>query len=205
MNGWRLSPSYQISLSKLVSSRLSYWSESALGTLRQFAGSRVLISTSRSNGCLSPRRDVFRRWQNPTWRPHTEDWDHRRLRGISPKRILAEVRHDQFDIYENRVTARLLDNLAAYLNRRISKLNSLIRMFQEKEDFSSEMSGTYQRHRRISKLWGESIDANEGRRKAEATLKELERLKYKLMSLHGSTLYEEVPTTRLRADHLEEH
>ena len=97
---------------------------------------------------------------------HTEDWDHRQLRGISPKRILAEVRHDQFDIYENRVTARLLDNLAAYLNRRIQELNSLIRMFREKEDFSSEMSGTYQRHRRISKLWGESIDANEGRRKA---------------------------------------
>ena len=124
---------------------------------------------------------------------HVEDWDRRQLRGILPKRILAEVRHDQFDIYENRVAARLLDNLAAYLNRRILELNRLIKMFQEKEDFSSEMSGTYQRHRRISKLWGESIDANEGRRKAEATLKELERLKYKLMGLHGSTLYEEVP------------
>ena len=125
---------------------------------------------------------------------HVEDWDHRQLRRILPKRILAEVRHDQFDIYENRVAARLLDNLAVYLNKRILELKRLIRAFQEKEDFSSEMSsGTYQRHHRISKLWGESIDANEGRREAEATLKELEWLKYKLMSLYGSTLYEEVP------------
>lgn len=125
---------------------------------------------------------------------HVEDWDHRQLRRILPKRILAEVRHDQFDIYENRVAARLLDNLAAYLNPRILELKRLIKAFQEKEDFSSEMSGgTYQRHHRISKLWGESIDANEGRREAEATLKELEWLKYKLMSLHSSTLYEEVP------------
>ncbi len=124
---------------------------------------------------------------------HTEDWDRPLLRGILPKRILAEVRHDQLDIYENRVTARLLDNLAAYLNRRIRVLQRLLKVFQEKEDYSSAIGGTYQRHRRISELWGESIDANEGRKQAEATLKELQWLKYKLRGLLGSTLYEEVP------------
>jgi len=124
---------------------------------------------------------------------HTEDWDRPLLRGILPKRILAEVRHDQIDIYENRVAARLLDHLSAYLNRRIRVLRRLLKVFQEKEDYSGAIGGTYQRHRRISELWGESIDANEGRRKAEASLKELEWLKYKLMGLLGSTLYEEVP------------
>ena len=124
---------------------------------------------------------------------HTEDWDRPLLRGILPKRILAEVRHDQLDIYENRVAARLLDNLTAYLNGRIRVLQRLLKVFQEKEDYSSGMGGTHQRRHRISELWGESIDTNEGRRKAEATLKELAWLKYKLMGLHGSTLYEEVP------------
>lgn len=124
---------------------------------------------------------------------HTEDWDRPLLRGILPKRILAEVRQDQVDIYENRVAARLLDNLGVYLNRRIQELRRLLKLFQEKEDYSLSIGGTYQRERRISQLWGESIDANEGRRKAEVALKELEALKYRLMGLLGSPLYEEVP------------
>lgn len=124
---------------------------------------------------------------------HTEDWDRPLLRGILPKRILAEVRHDQVDIYENRVAARLLDNIGAYLNRRIHVLRRLLKVFREKEDYSTAIAGTYQRERRISELWGESIDANEGRRKAEASLRELEWLKYKVMGLLGSPLYEEVP------------
>lgn len=124
---------------------------------------------------------------------HTEDWDRPLLRGILPKRVLAEVRLDQVDIYENRVAARLLDNLSAYLSRRISVIRRLLRVFREKEDHSSSIAGTYQRERRMSELWGESIDANEGRRKAEATLRELEWLKYKVMGLLGSPLYEEVP------------
>lgn len=124
---------------------------------------------------------------------HTEDWDRPLLRGILPKRILAEVRQDQVDIYENRVAARLLDNLGAYLNGRIQLLRRLLKVFREKEDYFSAIGGTYQREHRMSQLWGESIDANEGRRKAEVVLKELEALKYRLMGLLGSPLYQEVP------------
>ncbi len=124
---------------------------------------------------------------------HTEDWDRPLIRGVMPKRILAEVRHDKFDIYENRVTARLVDNLIAYLIRRIRKLRKLLKVFQDKEDYSSEMAGTYQRHQRISKLWGQSIDANEGKKKVEETLHRLENLKYQIMGLLGSILYKEVP------------
>ena len=124
---------------------------------------------------------------------HTEDWDRRLIRGILPKRILAEVRHDEFNIYENRVTVRLIDNLTVYLNRRIRDLKRLIKVFKEKEDYSRESGGTYQRLCRITVLWGQSIDANEGRRNAEDNLEELTSLKYRLMGLQGSPLYEEVP------------
>jgi hypothetical protein len=33
---------------------------------------------------------------------HTEDWEQPTLRGIRPKKILSEIRDDQYDIYENR-------------------------------------------------------------------------------------------------------
>jgi len=124
---------------------------------------------------------------------HTEDWDRPLIRGIMPKRILAEVRHDQFDIYENRVSARLVDNLISYLTLRIQKLRKLLKVFQDKEDYSSDIAGTYQRHQRISALWGESIDENEGKKKVEKSLHELEWLKYKLMGFLGAVLYKEVP------------
>jgi hypothetical protein len=35
---------------------------------------------------------------------HTEDWETPTLRSVRPKRVLAEVREDEFDIYENRLT-----------------------------------------------------------------------------------------------------
>lgn len=124
---------------------------------------------------------------------HTEDWDRPLLRGVLPKRVLAEVRHDQVDIYENRVAARLVDNLLSYLQSRIQKVSKLLKVFTDKENYSSKAGGTYLRQNRILRLWGNSIDSNEGRKKAERTLKELEWLKYKLMGLMSSPLYCEVP------------
>lgn len=124
---------------------------------------------------------------------HTEDWDRPLLKGVLPKRVLAEVRHDQIDIYENRVAARLIDNLLFYLQRRIQVVSKLLKVFTDKENYSSKAGGTYLRQNRILKLWGNSIDSNEGRKKAERTLKELEWLKYKLMGLMDSALYREVP------------
>lgn len=124
---------------------------------------------------------------------HTEDWDRPLLRGILPKRVLAEVRHDQVDIYENRVVARLIDNLIAHLTRRVQLVRRLLKVFKEKEDYSRSVGGTYQRSRRISELWGQSVEAGEGRKRAESVLKELESLRYRLMGLLGSPLYEGVP------------
>ena len=124
---------------------------------------------------------------------HSEDWDRRLIRGILPKRILAEIKTDQLDIYENRVTARLIDKINLYLNDRIKVLRRAIKLFQEKQDFSSFLGGTYQREIRVSKLWGESLDANEGLNKAKYTLIELEQLRYKILGLLSTPLYINVP------------
>jgi len=123
---------------------------------------------------------------------HTEDWDQRLLCGIRPKRVLAEVPHDLLDIYENRVVARLLDNLRKHLNSRICELRKLENVFKEK-NFSASVRGTHQRKRRMSELWGSAIDASEGSRQAKTILNELERLKYKVMGLLDTALYAAIP------------
>lgn len=124
---------------------------------------------------------------------HTEDWERPLVRGVLPKRILAEMRHDQIDIYENRVAARLVDHLVAYLGKRILEIRKMIKVFQDKEDYSDIMEGTYLRQERIAKLWGQSIEANEGLKRAKTTLSELERLKYRLMGLMDSPMYRAIP------------
>ncbi|MFC1580060.1 DUF2357 domain-containing protein [Thermodesulfobacteriota bacterium] len=124
---------------------------------------------------------------------HTEDWEHRKLREVLPKRILSEVRDDQRDIYENRFAARLIDHLQSYLNRRISDIRRLKKMLEEADDYSSSAVGSRHRRDRIFTLWGEMMDAGEGREKAEHTLRQLERLKYRLMGLMDSPLYKEIP------------
>jgi hypothetical protein len=125
---------------------------------------------------------------------HTEDWERPTLRAVVPKRILAVVRDDQFDIYENRVAVRLVDHLVTYLGRRVLEVSRLLRIFEEANDYSlTAAGGSYWRQRRIYKLWGDAIDAGEARRKAERTLRQLKHLKYAVAGLMDSVLYHEVP------------
>lgn len=125
---------------------------------------------------------------------HTEDWDRPTLRAVIPKRILSLVREDQFDIYENRVAARLVDHLDAYLSRRVTEVARLLRLFNEVGDHSSTAGqGSHWRQKRVYRLWGDSLDAGEARRKAERTLKHLKFLKYSVSGLMDSVLYREVP------------
>lgn len=124
---------------------------------------------------------------------HTEDWDRPTVRAVIPKRVLALVREDQFDIYENRVAVRLVDHLDAYLAYRVREVAKLVRLFGEAEDYSSAaMLGSHWRQKRVYSLWGESLDASKARQMAEDTLKKLRSLKYTVAGLMDSTLYREV-------------
>jgi hypothetical protein len=58
---------------------------------------------------------------------HTEDWEKRTFRNVRPKRVLCLIREDLLDIYENKVTARLIDHLLEYLQKRIIEVKALQR------------------------------------------------------------------------------
>ncbi len=125
---------------------------------------------------------------------HTEDWERPTLRSVVPKRILATVREDQFDIYENRVAVRLVDHLVVYLRRRVHEVTRLLRVFEEAAgNHGAAAVGSHWRQGRIYKLWGETLDASEAKRKAERTLAQLKHLLFTISGMKDSVLYREVP------------
>ncbi|NOU32099.1 MAG: hypothetical protein HOO96_29700 [Polyangiaceae bacterium] len=125
---------------------------------------------------------------------HTEDWERPTLRSVVPKRILATVREDQFDIYENRVAVRLVDHLVTHVRRRVHEVSRLLRIFDEATgNHGSAAGGSYWRQRRIFELWGAALDASEAKRKAERTLGVLRHLLLTISGLKDSVLYREVP------------
>lgn len=131
----------------------------------------------------------------PAWlASHTEDWDHRKISGIQPRRILAEVREEQWDLYENRAAVRLVDNLVTWLRRRIAEVRRILDdILARVGSFGESVSGTRHRAERIYRMWGEAWDASQGREIAERTLKRLDRLLYRTLGLMDSRLYRRIP------------
>ncbi|MDM8548216.1 DUF2357 domain-containing protein, partial [Candidatus Venteria ishoeyi] len=126
---------------------------------------------------------------------HTKDWEKRTLWGVQPRHILAKIRYEMWDIYENRVAARLIDHLLVYLNRRISKLQKIIDTLVKLTNY--DVSGYYRLQRRIYTLWGGPKQDKQQDKQAEEytrnTLAELQKLKYQLLGMMGSVLYKQVP------------
>ena len=130
----------------------------------------------------------------PAWlASHTEDWEHRTIAGIRPSRILADIREERWDLYENRVAVRLVDDLVAWLRRRIAEVRRVRDdVYARMEQIRGSVSGTRHRAHRIYTLWGEGWDNRPGV-VAKSTLKRLEDLLYKLLGLMDSRLYKHIP------------
>ena len=144
---------------------------------------RVLVARARRIARDAPARLAS----------HTEDWEHRTIAGIQPRRILADVREEQWDLYENRVAVRLVDDLVAWLRRRIAEVRRIRDdVYARMEKIHGSASGTHRRAHRIFTLWGEGWDDGPGE-VAESTLKRLDNLRYKLLGLMGSRLYKRIP------------
>jgi transcription elongation factor Elf1 len=121
---------------------------------------------------------------------HTEDWQHRKLRSVVPKRILSVVADDQLNIYENRVAARLIDHLHRYLRRRIEEIYKIQFIF----DVRTTTDTNWRRRNRVLELLGQAVrDHVEGRRVVRRTQEALEGLHYEVLQLFDSPLYRAIP------------
>ena len=65
---------------------------------------------------------------------HSEDWARRRIRGVEPKNILSETIEYDLQIYENKVTAKLIDKLLKYCADRILNDIEVVENFKMKID-----------------------------------------------------------------------
>ncbi|GGS05730.1 hypothetical protein [Deinococcus sedimenti] len=125
---------------------------------------------------------------------HTEDWDARTLRGVRPRRVITNVRDDLYDIYENRVAARLIDHLTRYVRRRLARVRELLNGLDTIDlNAQTPPSGMHWRQGRVYELWGESLDLTEAQLLARERLEDLGRLLYRLERLTVSPLYTRVP------------
>lgn len=125
---------------------------------------------------------------------HTEDWAMRKLTGVQPSHVLAQVREEQWDLYENRVAVRLVDELAAWLSRRLSEIRRILDGVFARLDEQRAVSGAnWRRGDRLYRIWGEATEAAAARTLAERTCKRLEGLLYRILGMMDSPLYRAIP------------
>lgn len=89
---------------------------------------------------------------------HTEDWQMALIGGVHPKRILAEVRYEDLDLYENRISVIVADRLHLYLGRRIRELEQLVKEMDHTDHSKDVQDATHYRQNRIYDLWGEIFE-----------------------------------------------
>ncbi len=121
------------------------------------------------------------------------DWEHRTLRSIRPSRVLSVVPDDDWDLYENRVAARLVDRLLALLAQRIEELGSIRALLDEGHDFSDETRGSHWRSRRIAQTWSRVEAGDSLRAQVAATHRKVGALADAVRALASSPLYARIP------------
>lgn len=124
---------------------------------------------------------------------HSEDWQTRTFLGVRPRRVLAESRRDQWDIYENRAVATLRKGILGVLHPRLQKLNQILQAYDEASEHSSAMRGTRFRRLRLYQIWGEIFAGHPGRELLVQLIQKLEAARARLLALADTFLFHEMP------------
>ncbi|CBJ80606.1 conserved hypothetical protein [Xenorhabdus bovienii str. Jollieti] len=85
---------------------------------------------------------------------HSECWQRQTLNGVIPRKVLARFSHDDYDIYENRVYARLLDKAERHLRTRLSTLLSLQVTLEQALEFYQTEGTHHLLAYEVCQLWG---------------------------------------------------
>jgi hypothetical protein len=125
---------------------------------------------------------------------HSDDWNRRDFKGVSPKRLLAEVSEDELHIYENFVYARLLDRLYIHLNQRVRGLRTLEARRTDAAAIANAAELDHRLRYRLCGLWGKAYSTDaESKNAGSDVLSELSTLIKKIMSLRLGRLYQAIP------------
>jgi hypothetical protein len=124
---------------------------------------------------------------------HPGDWEHRTLKSIQPSRVLARQIEDEWNLYENRVAARLVDHLLAYLAKRLEELRKIKESLDASRDHSDELRRTsFRRAERITMLWSNTLESKT-EEELNDTINRLELAQRNLQTLLDSPLCKQIP------------
>ncbi len=124
---------------------------------------------------------------------HSEDWQTRTFLGVRPRRILAESRQDQWDIYENRAVATLRKRILGGLHPRLQKLNHILKALDEASDHSAAIRGTRFRRDRLYQIWGEVFETHPSRDLLAELISDLDAARARLLALADTHLFKQMP------------
>jgi len=128
---------------------------------------------------------------------HSECWQKRSFSGVVPRSLLALESEDEYNIYENRVYARLLDHLDRYLQRRCREVSRIEEAIDEAASFEASDELFYGVTNSVCRLWGEGFKANQvvtdEAEQGQGTLQILRSMLREIRGLRGSRLYRAVP------------
>lgn len=129
---------------------------------------------------------------------HSECWQRVTLNGVLPRKVLARFSEDDYNIYENRVYARLLDDLEIYLQRRLGEVEALYKSLDEAMNLTRDGSDLYFRlSDAIFTLWGDAEWSPKAMKDqidvTSNTAKKLAQHLNKIRALKRNGLYRKIP------------
>jgi hypothetical protein len=124
----------------------------------------------------------------------SDDWNRRDFKGVSPKRLLAEVSEDELHVYENVVYARLLDRLYVHLSQRVRNLRTLEARRTDADAIANTEALDHRLRHRLCGLWGSAYSNDaESNNAGSDVLAELIDLMKKVARLRLGRLYQAIP------------
>lgn len=148
----------------------------------RFAEERVLVDRARR---------VSRRATQDLAR-NSDDWLRSTATGVVPRRVTSLVREELVDIYENRVTARLVDDVTTELRSRLRVLDQIAAAL------THTLPGWWRKRERMASMWGAAYDGKGNAALARSS--DLRTLVHRLDRLERSRLCQGVPR-RARVSH----
>lgn len=128
---------------------------------------------------------------------HSECWQKRSFTGVMPRSLLALESEDEYNIYENRVFARLLDHLDRYLQRRCREVARIEEAVTEAVSFEASEDLYFGLTHSVCQLWGEGFKGGEvvtdKTEQGLGTLQVLRSLLREVRVLRSSKLYNTIP------------